>query len=191
MSLDQSVSNASVSEPRQDESLDKKNALIERLNNVVRGLSKDSITSLSDSTIQTINSEVDVIESLLGNDETDAAHDEDENDFNDPETFINMGNDASRSLSTPSKEPCQPSAPVSPVASPKTLSEPDIIVPQALKIANAAEQLASQLTASIQELQKRREESDVHPLKQKMAKFKLTRFTAYPQPSHLTTREGS
>jgi hypothetical protein len=192
MSLDQSVPQAAVSEPRQDGPLDKKNALIERLNKVIVGLSEDdSITSLSDNTFEAINSEVDRIESLLGNDERDATHDEDEKDFNDPETFVNIEDDASWGPSTPTKELQQPSRPVSPVANPKTCSEPDITGSQALKIANAAEELTSRLTASIQELQKRREEYDVHASKSIIPESKLTRYTAYPQPSHLTAREGS
>jgi hypothetical protein len=192
MSLDQSVPQAAVSEPRQDGPLDKKNALIERLNKVIVGLSEDdSITSLSDNTVEAINSEVDRIESLLENDERNVTHDGDEKDFKDPEIFVNIGDDASWGPSTPTKEPQQASRPVSPVASPTTCSEPDITGSQAIKIANAAEQLASRLTASTQELQKRKEESDVRPSKYTIAKSKLTRYTAYPQPSHLPTRKGS
>jgi hypothetical protein len=192
MSLDQSAPQAAVSEPRQDGPLDKKNALIERLNKVIVGLSEnDSITSLSDNTVEAINSEVDRIESLLGNDERNVTHDEDEKDFKDLETFMSIGDDASRSSSTSIKQLQQPSRPVSLVANPATCLEPDITGLQALKIANEAEQLASRLTASIQELQKRREEYDVHASKYIIPKSKLTRYTAHPQPSHLPTRKGS
>jgi hypothetical protein len=191
MSLDQSVAKDARSEPRQDGPLDKKKALVERLSKVILDLSEDSITSLNDNTVEAINFEVDRIESLLGKDERDTTHNEDGKGFKDPETFVNIGDDASSSPSTPTKELQQPSMPVFPVANPTTCSEPDITGPQAIKIANEAEQLASQLAASIQELQRRREEFDVRPSKHTILKSELTRYTAYPRPSHLTAREGS
>jgi hypothetical protein len=188
MSLDQPSPTAVTSEPRQDTALEEKNALIKRLNNLVLCLSKDSRTALDDTTIRAIHSEVDNIELLLGDETRDTdLDDEDEQEQQASRPSQNVQDDDLRSPLTPSHGSQMSTKPTSHTPSPTLTRAPTMTVLRALEIASAAEQLTSQLTTSIKELQKRRDESEVHPSSYTKAAPRLTEYAAHPRPSHHTS----
>jgi hypothetical protein len=164
MSLDEPESAAAILEPRQDITLHK-DVLIKRLNDVLFRLSKESMIGLDDNTILTINSEVDHIELLLREAEAKLVEldGEDGQELEDSQIHTNAGNNDLRNGPTPIQESEMPIEPSSQTASPMPRLAPSITA-RALEIANAAEELASQLATSVEEFQKRKEESEVHPI---------------------------
>lgn len=164
MSLDQPSPTAVTSEPRQDAALEETDALIKRLNTVVLCLSRDSRPALDDTTIKAIHSEVDHIELLLRDETRDADLDnEDEPDQNDSQPSQNVEDDDLKIRLAASHESQIPTEPATDASSPARRPPSVMTAQRALEITSAAEQLTSQLTASIKELQKRRGESEVHP----------------------------
>jgi hypothetical protein len=162
MSLDQPESAAAILEPRQDITLHK-DVLIKRLNDVLFRLSKESMIGLDDNTILAINSEVDHIELLLREAKLVELDGEDGQELEDSQIHTNAGNNDLRNGPTPTQESEMPIEPSSQTASPMPRLAPSITA-RALEIANAAEELASQLATSVEEFQKRKEESEVHPI---------------------------
>lgn len=162
MSLDQPESAAAILEPRQDITLHK-DVLIKRLNDVLFRLSKESMIVLDYNTILAINSEVDHIELLLGEAKLVELDGEDGQELEDSQIHTNAGNNDLRNGPTPTQESEMPIEPSSQTTSLMPRLAPSITA-RALEIANAAEQLASQLATSVEEFQKRKEESEVHPI---------------------------
>jgi hypothetical protein len=162
MSLDQPESAAAILEPRQDITLSK-DVLIKRLNDVLFRLSKESMIGLDDNTILAINSEVDHIELLLREAKLVELDGEDGQELEDSQIHSNAGNNDLRNGPTPTQESEMPIEPSSQTASLMPRLAPSITA-RALEIANAAEQLASQLATSVEEFQKRKDESEVRPI---------------------------
>ena len=153
---------AIASQPHQDIELDNNDALIKRLNNIVLSISKHTRTSLDGSTIAAINSELDNIELLLGEEEEHTKFDDKVKPDQDSQSSTNVGDDDLRlSLIQESRMPVEPSPRV---RSPPPWQSPSMAAPRSMDISKEADELASKLMISVQELQKRREESEVIPI---------------------------
>lgn len=183
MSLPYSLPPAFTNEPRQDLPLNNKDALIKRLNDVVLSLSKDPGTGLNDSTLTAIYSEVDHIEHLLNNEEKRPESNEGQ-DPEDLQTATNAEENLLQSSPALIKESRMSTETTPHSPNPPPWPAPSMTISRALEIANAAEELASQLTSSIEELQKRREESEVCTFIPNLNKYPLSGLTNETQHIH-------
>jgi hypothetical protein len=151
-----------TSQPRQDATLDNRDALIKRLNDIVLDMSKDTGRILDNHTVVSINSELDTIGLLLsGQGQLTELDDEVEQDQKDSQTSTKVGDDDLHNPLTSSQESHGTIKPSPSASSPPYWPAPSLDVTRALDISNAAEELASRLMVSVKELQKRREESEV------------------------------
>jgi hypothetical protein len=151
-------------EPRQEFSMDKRDALIKRLKDLVFCISKDASSSLDDNIIAAIHSEADRIEVIIKDGEKHQdLDDEDREDLKDSQPPLDPTDNALWSTLAPTQQAsrriddtsaCPPG--------PSLQQSPNMTTSRPIEISNAAEELASQLAASIKELQIRREESEVH-----------------------------
>jgi hypothetical protein len=142
--------------------LDSKLALIKRLYDVVFRISNEQSSHLDRNAVAAIHSEVDRIEVLVKGGERLPARDEDRVGFQDLQAPTSPRYDALSSQLAPTQEAQMPvdDAPIHPPRL-SLQQAPTMTISRAIEIANAAEELASQLAASVEEFEKRREESDV------------------------------
>jgi hypothetical protein len=143
------------SSPNQDITQDNKDVLIERLNDLVSRLSKN--TSLEDSTVDAIHAGVDRIEVLLRGGEKPRL---DSGSFDSKQTRENGDDDVWGPPLTPTRKmrmrlPDHPSN-----TSPSSPHQPQITPARVDEIAKAAEDLAMKLAATMSEFQARMQESD-------------------------------
>ena len=142
---------------------DSRDVLVERLNDLVLRLSKTNC--LNDSTITSIHSEVDKIELVVHEAEKGQKLKSVYNEFQEESPSYSKENDPFWAPPTPAQN-IKLSLPNSPKRV-KTRSVPsqakvkEITAARVDNIAQAAEELVSNLSAAINELQFRREESDV------------------------------
>lgn len=149
-------------DPCQFTDSDRRAALVKRLNSVVLCLSRDSISAIDDSTIENIESEVCRIELLLnGKSRNTTQHDYDGGDERDSQSSVDSEYSILQDKCIPLDDSEVAMRSSSQLSCSKLLSEPGLTTTRASEIASAAEELASHLTASVQELQKRKEESEV------------------------------
>jgi hypothetical protein len=141
----------------QDLAQDNKDVLIERLNDLVLRISKDS--SLDDSIVSAIHTGVDRIEMLMKGRENGQKSPQ-----ANSEPKLSNSNTGD-TLWGPSLTPTRnvrmrfPDSPTSPRLS--VVRQPEITTERAVKLAKEAEELASRLSKTVAELQVRKEESDV------------------------------
>lgn len=139
--------------------LDSRLALIKRLYDVVFCVSNDRSSHLDENTLAAIHSEVGRIEVLVKAGEEQPAIDEGRGALQDSKMPASSGFD------TPPNPPAlarEANMPVNDTLPGLSLQQaPTMTMSRAIEIANAAEELASQLAVSVQEFQNRREESDV------------------------------
>jgi hypothetical protein len=139
--------------PSQDLTQDNKDVLLERLNDLVLRLSKDR--SVEDSTISAIHTGVDRIELLLKAREK-GGH----------KKPPSVGNDVREDTFWAPLSPTRNVMmrfPDSPISRHAVTREATISTERAIEIAKSAEELASRVSATVVDLQVRREESDVSP----------------------------
>lgn len=150
------ASTFSAPSPARDLTQDSKDVLVERLNDLVLRLSKDS--SLEDNAVTAIHSEVDKIELLLHGGERRRGSRGTEN------TTLSVEDDTFWGPRSPTQS-LRLRRPVIIRGSPRQAAhnESPMTPAKAVELANAAEELASQLTKTVAELQTRKEESDVNP----------------------------
>lgn len=144
------------SSPNQDITQDNKDVLIERLNDLVSRLSKN--TSLEDSTVDAIHAGVDRIEVLLHSDEKPRL---DSSDF-DSKQAKESGEDVLwGSPLTPTRKMRMQLPDHSSNSTPSPFHQPRITPARVDEITKAAEDLAMKLAATVSEFQARMQESDV------------------------------
>lgn len=161
MSLSPPLQMAITPRPRQDFALDNNDAIIKRLNDIVLSIAGDTRSSLDSDTIAAISSELDNIELLLGREEKRTEFgDRAESDL-ESQTSTNVGDDGLHTPLTPIQISIEPSLQV---FSPPPRPAASITASWAMDISKAADELTSKLITSVQELQKRREESEVPSL---------------------------
>ena len=163
MSLSPPLPTAITSRPRQEFTLDNNKALIKRLNDIVLNIAKDTRTSLDGNTIAVINSELDNIELLLGVQEKPTEFSDRAESDQDSQSSTNVGDDDQHTSPIPIQEPQISIEPSLHVFSPPRPAA-SITASWAVDISKAADELTSKLITSVQELQKRREESEVPSL---------------------------
>jgi hypothetical protein len=164
MSLSPPLQMAITPRPRQDFALDNNDAIIKRLNDIVLSIAGDTRSSLDSDTIAAISSELDNIELLLGREEKRTEFgDRAESDL-ESQTSTNVGDDGLHTQLTPIQEPQISIEPSLRVFSPPPRPAASITASWAMDISKAADELTSKLITSVQELQKRREESEVPSL---------------------------
>jgi hypothetical protein len=137
------------SNPSPDLTQDNKDIVIERLNDLVLRLSKPTSSSLDDRTVTALHSQVDRIEVLIRGAENGKIPDHrDADDTRSPAPLSVGGEDAFWGPLSPARQVGM------------WLPQPRSPVPDRA-IMTAADELASRLAATINELRVRREESDV------------------------------
>jgi hypothetical protein len=147
------------SSPSQDLAQDNKDVLIERLNDLVLRLSKDSF--LEDSTVSAIHTGVDRIELLM---KGKGKENQKKSPLFGSEFKLSEGNAEDVFWGPPLTPPRNvrmrfPDSPTSPRHS--VHRQPQMSAARVIEIAKSAEDLASKLLATVSELQVRKEESDV------------------------------
>jgi hypothetical protein len=155
------------SPPIQDLTQDNKDVLIERLNDLIIRLAKDS--SIEDSTISAIHNGIDRIELILKNRKI-GTHKKSPSFGSDIQAFKGGGEDAFWGPLSPTRNariqfPDSESLPEREPSSPKLAHH--FVIPEvrmspdhAIEIAKSAEEVASRLSVTVAELQVRKEESD-------------------------------
>jgi hypothetical protein len=151
-------------EPRQEFSMDKRDALVKRLQDLVFHISKDTSRSLDDNIIPSIHSEVDRIEVLIKDGEKHQDLDaEDRELLKESQPHLDPTDNALWSTHAPIEQDSMRISNTSACPpNPALQKSQDMTPSRATEISNVAEELASQLAASLKELQTRREESEVH-----------------------------
>lgn len=150
----------SESSPDQDITQDNKDVLIERLNDMVSRLSRS--TTLENSAVTAIHSEVDRIETIMRGREKPKKHlilenhglEMSQSKSNGDEHFWRQPLTPTRNfnMSLSGSVPNSPHLPHHP---------PQMSPSRAIEIAKAAEELSTRLATTVSELQTRKEESDV------------------------------
>ena len=145
------------SPPSQDLTQDNKDVLIERLNDLVLRLSKDS--SLEDSIVSAIHTGVDQIELLMKKEKR--SHKKPPSVSSDIKISKGSGEDTFWGPLTPTRSVRMrfPESPTSPRHS--VHREAQMTTQRVIELAKEAEELASRLSTTVVELQARKIESDV------------------------------
>jgi len=151
------------SSPSQDLTQDSKDVLIERLNDLVLRLSKDS--SIEDSTLAAIHTGVDRIEGLMKGREKETQKKSPQVGSESKHSRGNSEDILWGSPLTPSRN-IRMRFPDSPTSPPNSVHRrPRMTADRAIEIAKSAEELSNKLLATVIELQTRKEESDhIHDL---------------------------
>lgn len=144
------------SSPEDNLAQDNKDVLIERLNDLVARLSRDR--SLENSTVTAIHSQVEQIEVLMPSTQGSQTPTRTSTELVGNPNILN-DNDLLWGLRSPTHKMNMRLPDIS--GPPPRYSLPEMTPAKATELARAAEDLASQLSATLVELQARKEESDV------------------------------